>query len=1179
MHDDFPQTKYSHNLPRAKLFLRARLAWLWGYPLAAQDQTLTWQSLYFPGPWDQQISQIQAADLATAAYNYQRLVHAFPRALPQIVGVVEVWEQRVSLKLQAVRAVLEGKEIQPWQTLLLAEQGQARLLRQVEQFKLRQPQLSVLLDAFAWWLSLDPKALEQAVTWIEQEQVALHRVLDSFPEGIKICALLFILSQDLSAARVTSLLTILADPAWQEGGAFAYNRFMREHHVYFEYFPAQENGARLELPTLTQAVVEVDAWQRWLEQLITLPNKERRRRLDLLLKLLSPAVFRVWQQQSEHSQLFLMEFEDLAKQYRKFGHQVGQLSQYQKSVRKELIKAVQLAWQTFGQKEDWFIDNLPTWLADLSKMSDSFVYQALSVLDTQLQRLPATSRWRQPLILLKVFTHWQLILAAACEYDLNINVLRRFKLVLGWWLNYLQTAASAKALEQRLEPWAALDVYYSSRQRRPSHPRPPLHTLEYVMLTEDGILGREAVFLAELAKLCESAPDKMGDGLSFYYFYLRTFAHWPHGAYFQQFHALNIDPDFVEGRLVKVFDNFLVKDPSPEQFRALLGLWEMLENATDYFQAKQLFEVLVSLKQSAYQGIYDYCLRHKAWSLLQPVTELITLFKPGEQLLPPKQLVSSDFADYPIALRSALTLLAHYHPQAEQVTERILADIKPSTNKLEQELEYLQLKLASCTDDGGLMPLKQRLANLQRRLQQPDTGSKPPSAKRLERLASKLENAALHAFFTVWEQHNFQTLHAQLHRAFTLETIPDEWLADKHKLRSLLGLSTLDPPERRIVSLLCQAQMQQAYPLVTAPANQAWLKKMQAKGLNLKPWVEGLELSSQLSLESKTMPVEMRFANNIFEVFHMGDHFQTCLSRGGVNFFSVVANAADINKRVLYFFDTEGNVLGRCLLAISDQGQLLRFYLYSHLPSEAINTCLQAFMSELVQQMGAQLGLTGTVAKLLAANWYDDGIESSYLDTEGKVFASLMSKLATLTADNIFKVVQDAFAPEVISELGVLHILRWPALIHRFDLKLSLALAGRQHLLLSEYALREIVRMLLLMDTKGKYSEAEKSAAIWTLAQTWLWEGLYEDIQSTGSFNTDEMSLLIEQQPWQALRLFHCSKRRTERRTDVYFRQRMDFYHAKTLIAVHRLRSAQKIINQLAAQGYSEEDLAKLRVT
>ncbi|MFZ1385784.1 MAG: hypothetical protein WBP46_07735 [Thiolinea sp.] len=1174
MSDSFDEPlkpKYSNNLPRAKLFLRARLGWLWGYPLPSNTAILNWQTFYFPGPWDQQISVLKTEDLAAAAYSYQRLIHAFPRALPKLVGAVDVWEKRVSLKLQAVRALIEGNSVQPWQALLVAEQGTTRLLRQVEQLKRNQPLLAELLDAFAWWLSLDPKTLEQAVAWIEQEQSQLSAVLENFPEGIKTCALLFILSQDLSTARASGLLALLAHPVWKSQGAFAYKHFIKSHRFYFEHFSAQANGGKLELPVSTEVVPEIHSWQLWLENLLTLPTKERRRVLDLLLKLLTPAVFEQWQAWSKQSQIFLREFEGLAKEYRKLSRQIGALSKSQKSLQKTASQAARATWQDFEKKEGVLIDDLSVWLQGLSQASQNqALLQALSILEAKVQRLPETSLWRQPLMLLKVFTHWQLVEKAASQYDRS-DVPRRFKLFLSAWCKYVQAATDAENLERRLEPWRTLNDYYAKQHSR------PLHTLECAMLDDANSVGRAVLFFAELAKLCEAAPDKVEDGFGFYYFYLDALSHWPAVAYFQQFELNNLPPGVFEARLVKVFDQLLAEDPSPEQFGRLLQLWRTLDEGISYPQSGHLFRLLAYLKQQADPAIYEYCLQQKAWSLMLPMTEFLPLLKADAQVLPPMPAICSEFSDYPPALRPSLNLLARYHPQAEEVAERILEGIKPRSAKLERELAYLQLKLSTCDDASLRGSLQQRLTNLQLRLQQPTAG-KPPSEQRLTRLALKLQHAALHAFFKAWQENSMQVLQAQLNQAFNLESLPEAWLADKEKLVSLLALDHLGPAEKRVVGLLCQAQIQNAYPLVTAPANQTWLHKMKAKGLNLQPWIEGLELSSELELAQASMQIKMRFAKDIFEVFRMGDHFQTCLSRDGVNFFSVVANAADLNKRVLYFFDPEDHVLGRCLLAISDQGQLLSFYIYSHLPADALKPCLHSFVSELMKQTGLQLGSSGDVAKLVASHWYDDGIESLQLESELALFANLRPKLAKLTTATIFNAVQETLAPEPVSELLMLSLMRWDGLKDLFDLKLALALECMRQQILSEYALREIARILLVAETYFRYSTAEKMAAIWPLAQTWLWERVREDILSTGVFERAEMNLLIQHQPWQALRLFRVSKRRIERRTDEYYRQRMDYYHAKTLIAVNRLQAAQKIINALAAEAYNDVDsLADLK--
>lgn len=1163
--DEAPKPKYSNNLPRAKLFLRARLGWLWGYPLVHQTpQGLSWQTLYVPGPWDQEIRQLQAEDLAQAAYSYQRLVHAFPRALPQLVGSVELWEKRVSLKLQALRALLENKTIQPWQALLLTEQGSTRLLRQVNQLKRHRPTLMHLLDAWVWCLSLDPKRLEQAVEWLEQEQIALSQILENFPDGIKVCLLLFTLSQELSTSRTSNLVNLLANPVWQVEGALAYKRFLTKHSHYFEGFPLQAAAGKLDLPALPALSEAAETWQVWLVDLMSLPTKERRRLLDLVTSLLNPTVLDAWKDWHQHSQLFLAEFKGLASQYYKLYYSAYSAKQ-KKGLQKQFNQEVRACWLSFKQNEMPLVHKLNIWLADLKSFGqETALTQALSSLEAQLQRLPATSLWRQAQIILKVLQHWQLGYADTQHSYSETYAPRRFKLLVQVWLSYLKDAASAEALEARLKPWSKLIDYYAQHQQH------GVYLLESSLRYKD-IEGREADFFSKLGQLCECEPEQIGDGFRFYHFYETIPAHWPCLDYFRQ--TLASEQRFEEPRLVAAFDTFLAADPSAEHFKRLLTGWQSLENENSYSESLQIIEVLAYLQRAGYQDIHDSVRLNKPWFLVLKIAELLPLLKSGMQVLPSPLVVPEALFAYPESLHSSLELLGRYHPKAVQVAERILENIKANSAKLEQQRAYLQTKIAECTDEYSTN-LKQRLANLERCLQQ----NEPIilSEQRLERLRGKLQHASLHEFFTAWETNCLQALQAQLHSAFDLEQIPPEWLADTNKLNSLLALANLEPAVRRVVGLLCQAQLQGAYPLVTAPANQAWLSRMQKRGLNTQVWVDGLKLKAELQLNNKTQTIFMRFATTIFEVFRMGDHFQTCLSRGGVNFFSVVANAADINKRVLYFFDEQQQVIGRCLLAISDQGQLLRFYIYSHLPHKALEPCLQLFVGELVKQMGVSLGSTGRIAKLVANDWYDDGIESLNLEAEQAVFTRLSAQLERLTAENILTAVEQAFAPNTLNELGILSVLRWSALDTHFDLKLGLALGCLQNNLIGEAGLREVVH-LLLFPQQTEINLPEKMVAIWPLAETWLWRRLREDILNTADFNRMEMDLLIQQQPWQALRVFRFSKRRLERRVGNYTRLQLDFYHAKTLITVRRFVLAQKILQQLSEEGYHEDDLIELR--
>jgi hypothetical protein len=105
----------------------------------------------------------------------------------------------------------------------------------------------------------------------------------------------------------------------------------------------------------------------------------------------------------------------------------------------------------------------------------------------------------------------------------------------------------------------------------------------------------------------------------------------------------------------------------------------------------------------------------------------------------------------------------------------------------------------------------------------------------------------------------------------------------------------------------------------------------------------------------------------------MGGHFKTCLSPGQFNFFSVFANAADINKHVVYARDEQGQVLGRCLLAVSDQGGLLVFEPYCHDPALGFSNMMSEVAADLAVRMHTVVVREGNVSSLVAPDWYDDG--------------------------------------------------------------------------------------------------------------------------------------------------------------------------------------------------------------
>ena len=159
------------------------------------------------------------------------------------------------------------------------------------------------------------------------------------------------------------------------------------------------------------------------------------------------------------------------------------------------------------------------------------------------------------------------------------------------------------------------------------------------------------------------------------------------------------------------------------------------------------------------------------------------------------------------------------------------------------------------------------------------------------------------------------------------------------------------------------------------PANQAFLTKLTAQNADAETW---------LSERPRRFPcagipggrVHLRLEKDPLAILQMGNHFETCLSFGGINAFSTVANASELNKRVIYARDSGGHVVGRKLIGMTDTGEMVGFHTYCSLTDETGNTALRGVFRRYAALFAAACRLpladTGTVPTLFADAWYDD---------------------------------------------------------------------------------------------------------------------------------------------------------------------------------------------------------------
>lgn len=158
------------------------------------------------------------------------------------------------------------------------------------------------------------------------------------------------------------------------------------------------------------------------------------------------------------------------------------------------------------------------------------------------------------------------------------------------------------------------------------------------------------------------------------------------------------------------------------------------------------------------------------------------------------------------------------------------------------------------------------------------------------------------------------------------------------------------------------------------PANQVFLEQMTERGRNIEAWLS--KFPHRYPCAAAQGWLHLSLEQDPLHILQMGNHFGTCLSFGGINAFSAIANACELNKRVIYARDHAGNIVGRKLIGISAEGALVGFHTYGSLTGEdnaALRAIFQAYAASFAGRCGLPLAEEGTVPTLFAESWYDDG--------------------------------------------------------------------------------------------------------------------------------------------------------------------------------------------------------------
>jgi hypothetical protein len=112
------------------------------------------------------------------------------------------------------------------------------------------------------------------------------------------------------------------------------------------------------------------------------------------------------------------------------------------------------------------------------------------------------------------------------------------------------------------------------------------------------------------------------------------------------------------------------------------------------------------------------------------------------------------------------------------------------------------------------------------------------------------------------------------------------------------------------------------------------------------------------------------------KTLQMGEHVSnSCLSLFGNHTFAIIANAVDVNKKIAWIKDENDNILGRILMAITEEGKLVGFRVFENDPRINIKPAIKDFLHAYAQEIGTEVANDGKIAELVTFRWYNDGIK------------------------------------------------------------------------------------------------------------------------------------------------------------------------------------------------------------
>ncbi len=1055
-------TSKGQGIGNARLLLKTKLFMLNGFPFDEAWLVVPLRSKSPPA-----LRQITRSDLSKATYAKKKLVGEFPGALPKLVGDAEKWEQRVTALLDLVKRQVNHGNALPDSLFSNPSFYPEAIVSRSKAIAVAHPDLVPFLNALSWLLATKGSQAKAYLSWTEQLAEPLVGIFTVLPPR-QAMPLAVQLAHVGATTTVPSqeFMRLLATPTlYRYPPRHAYEHIV---HAISCIRSMRRMDAEMPAPSLPGLLAECAHW-------LTLQSSKTQKQFHRLFSLASPLdLHNQWAK-------YWMAIE-------KFTTKADHLQANHAIAWKSKPHRVALALDLEGLKssvplpyrEDAVLQAMQ-WFA---KDNGAFYKPMLAILE-QAQTRPL------PVAPVRSLVYWYRFLREQNYIPLNKKqrMLNEYSSYVATencdispWTSSMRSSSATKYYNYGFSDsiceadnaqiptiFATFALYNQSHAKAP--PLAEDTGDDIVQLIQNGAAPALAVALCLQLKSKKQSlrwrPEVVIKGAL-------TLCKTDQGAFTDLMLALSqlddLGDESLEQLLPPLFAVFAEQRPS-----------------------------LVRLFLQKDKRIFIDCMRRVA--CLNALGISLSPIIPGTQGRAPDWI-----AQFPVLLREELAILAALSSQAEKTAWKLSKGIVPNPRAIQTEMSHLREQIQLSTGESRVRQ-KKRLSNLETRAH----STAAPSESQQLQLRNALQDAIARALLDTLLRSTTDQLEIEIAKFLGCESIP-LWATKEENIATILGSFILPPGDKALAHRLFRDRLGPApWDLREDPANRNFLLRMEAKGIAMQPWIDSAPVHS-ITAKGK---ITLDLAKDPLEIFRMGAHFKTCLSPSAFNFFSVFANAADINKQVLYAVDESKKVLGRQLLCLNNKGEIVSFHAYSHDKAWEFPRLSEEFVTALCKSMNTQASDSGPIATLVAGQWYDDGAigntESLGLLDPDSDFARTIPKISV---DLFVRTLRDASLLPTV-ECFVPALLR----LQSYRDRPPLALAIFPHLDLNRLDGWSIAQLAYSLETLGE------ECLLQPLLPR-IYSYILEHFRAEQHCNMDAINLLVRHAPSLALRALRTTRSR-----------------------------------------------------